>query len=112
MSSCAPHAHRCPWRPEDVGSPGIGVPGGCELLDRVNLGPLREQWVLSTTESSLQTPPTPCLIISYQVFLQCGIRRNHWVWWTTPQKHSGPVSLPSPTSTAAAFLTLASIQFT
>jgi hypothetical protein len=47
-----------PWRPEEgVGLPTTGVPDDYELRDgcwESNSGPLEEQSVLLTTESSLQ----------------------------------------------------------
>lgn len=50
----------CPWNPEDgVQLPRIGVTDGCELLGgcwETNPGPLKEQPLFLTAESSLQPP--------------------------------------------------------
>ena len=46
------------WRPEvGIRSPGTEVIDGCKLqCGELNLGPLREQPLLLTTEPSLQSP--------------------------------------------------------
>lgn len=61
MCACAPCVcvTKCLWKLERaLGAPGTGVIESCEQLCRyweLNLGPLQEQLVLLTTESSSQT---------------------------------------------------------
>ena len=71
------HAHLCticmqyPKRPEEsVGSSAVGVTGACELanMGAGNLKPLQEQYVLLTTESSLQyVGVCVCMCVCYGV---------------------------------------------
>lgn len=58
MHVCTPCEAKCPERPEVcVRASGTGVTGGYDLPDEaswdLNLGPLKEQQVLLTTELSL-----------------------------------------------------------